>query len=89
MVSEELETLIGARGQARLEAVTQWRRAIPQYTIGHLGRVRRAERAQAALPGLFLCASWRGGVSVGDCIKSACETAANVAERLSASDGAG
>jgi protoporphyrinogen oxidase len=44
--------------------------------------VRRAVEAESALPGLFLCASWRGGVSVGDCIKSAHETAEKIADYL-------
>jgi oxygen-dependent protoporphyrinogen oxidase len=68
---EELADLIGAAGPARLCAVTRWPRAIPQYTLGHLERIARAQAAEAALPGLFLCASYRGGVSVGDCIKAA------------------
>jgi protoporphyrinogen/coproporphyrinogen III oxidase len=77
-VSDELVQLIGARGAPVLSTVTRWRRAIPQYTLGHLERVRRATEAEPALPGLFLCASWRGGVAVGDCIRSAHETAERI-----------
>jgi hypothetical protein len=33
--------------------------------------VARADAAQRVLPGLFFCASWKGGVSVGDCIRNA------------------
>ena len=84
IVSEELATLIGARGEPQLSAVTQWVRAIPQYTLGHLERVRRATQAEGALPGLFLCASWRGGVAVGDCIRSAHETADRITAFLHA-----
>ena len=62
--------LLGARAAPLFQAVTCWPRAIPQYTLGHLERVARAEAASRTLPGLFLCASWRGGVSVGDCIKN-------------------
>jgi oxygen-dependent protoporphyrinogen oxidase len=62
--------LLGVRSAPLFQAVTRWPRAIPQYTLGHLARVARAEAATRALPGLFLCASWKGGVSVGDCIKS-------------------
>jgi oxygen-dependent protoporphyrinogen oxidase len=50
--------------------VTRWRRAIPQYTLGHLERVAAIEAAERANPGLYLCANYRGGISVGDCIKS-------------------
>jgi protoporphyrinogen/coproporphyrinogen III oxidase len=73
--SDELKELIGARGSPALSAITRWPRAIPQYTLGHLERVRRAEAAQQALPGLFLCGSYREGVAVGDRIKSAHGTA--------------
>ncbi len=62
--------LLGARAAPQWQAVTCWPRAIPQYTLGHLGRVARAEAAERALPGLFFCANWKGGVSVGDCIKN-------------------
>jgi protoporphyrinogen/coproporphyrinogen III oxidase len=62
--------LLGASAKPLFQAVTRWPRAIPQYTLGHQGRVARAEAAAAALPGLRLCASWKGGVSVGDCIRN-------------------
>jgi oxygen-dependent protoporphyrinogen oxidase len=60
--------LLGARRAPLFQVVTRWAQAIPQYTLGHLDRVARATAAQRALPGLFFCASWKGGVSVGDCI---------------------
>jgi len=75
IVHEELAALVGAQGAPGFCAMTRWPRAIPQYTLGHLDRVRRAEQAQRALPGLFLCSSYRGGVAVGDCIKSARDVA--------------
>jgi oxygen-dependent protoporphyrinogen oxidase len=66
----EHAALLGARQPPLFQAVTRWPRAIPQYTLGHLGRVARAEAARQALPGLHFCANWKGGVSVGDCIKN-------------------
>jgi len=63
--------LLGARGAPLFQVVTRWPRAIPQYALGHQGRLARAEAALRALPGLFFCASWTGGVSVGDCIRNA------------------
>jgi len=70
LVHAELGALLGASGAPLFQAVTRWPRAIAQYTLGHLDRVERAEAAGRALPGLFLCASWMGGVSVGDCIRN-------------------
>lgn len=79
---EEHAALLGARGLPRFQQVTRWLRAIPQYTLGHLERVARAEAAQQVLPGLHFSANWRGGVSVGDCIRNAHLNAEAVAARL-------
>jgi oxygen-dependent protoporphyrinogen oxidase len=82
IVHEELSALLGVHGAAVFSAVTRWPRAIPQYTLGHLDRIARAERAESEFPGLFLCASYRGGVAVGDCIASAGRIADRVARYL-------
>ncbi|MGZ5091278.1 MAG: protoporphyrinogen oxidase [Burkholderiales bacterium] len=82
VVHHELTSLLGAHGAPALTAITRRERAIPQYTLGHQDRIRRAEQAQDALPGLFLSGSYRGGVSVGDCIKSAHEMADAVAQHV-------
>lgn len=68
-VAEELASLLGARAPLWSEIV-RWPQAISQYTLGHLERVAAIDEAIAAVPGLFLCASWRGGISVGDCVNS-------------------
>jgi len=78
-VRREIAALVGASGPPLWQEVVRWPRAIPQYDIGHLDRLRRVEAAEAALPGLFFCASYRGGVAVGDCIKNGSATAAQVA----------
>ena len=70
-VQSELEALAGARGEPQWLAITRWTHAIPQYNLGHRERLRPIEDAERALPGLFFCANYRGGISVGDCIKSA------------------
>ena len=69
-VTAALRRYLGAQ-RPLWQVATRWPRAIPQYTLGHLQRIAAVERAEAAVPGLRLCANWRGGVSVADCIKSA------------------
>lgn len=71
IVHSELTSLVGARDEPLWTEITRWSHAIPQYDLGHLARLRPVEEAERALPGLHFCASYRGGVSVGDCIKSA------------------
>ena len=82
LVLAEQQLLLGARQPPLFNRVTRWPRAIPQYTLGHLGRVARADTAMQALPGLHFCANWKGGVSVGDCIKNGHLSAAAVAAQL-------
>jgi len=71
LVHEELAPLIGATAPPQWLDLTRWTHAIPQYNIGHAERIGALDDAEHAAPGLFTCASYRGGVSVGDCIKSA------------------
>jgi oxygen-dependent protoporphyrinogen oxidase len=56
--------LLGTRADPLWQVVTRWPRAIPQYTLGHLKRVARAQVLEQALPGrapVRQLAGWRGG----------------------------
>ena len=79
MVAGEQRALLGCPAAPEFSRVTRWERAIPQYAPGHLQRMERLSRAEADLPGLFFCANYRGGISVGDCVKSAHAMAERVA----------
>ncbi len=81
-VEEELAELLGARVPTRVR-LTRWERAIPQYSLGHAHRMAAVDRAEAADPGLWFCANWRGGISVGDCVQNAERTAEAVEAYLS------
>jgi oxygen-dependent protoporphyrinogen oxidase len=81
-VASELSRRLGARAAPLWSELTRWPRAIPQYTLGHFGRIAEVERAERDAPGLFFCANYRGGISISDCIKSAHSTAAQVREAL-------
>jgi len=69
-VRGELAERLGTRGAPLWQEVVRWKQAIPQYDIGHLDRLRRIEEAESAVPGLWFCANYRGGVAVGDRIKA-------------------
>ncbi len=43
---------------------------MPQYLLGHTGRVERIEQRLAALPGLRVAGASYKGVGVPDCIAS-------------------
>jgi len=59
----EVARLFGLTEPPVYEKTVLWKRAIPQYELGHLDRVRGAERALAARPGLFLTGNGYHGVS--------------------------
>ena len=56
--------------------VHRWWRAMPQYELGHLDRVRRIR--EALPPGIFIVGSAFDGVGVSDLAHAAQETAAQV-----------
>ncbi len=47
-----------------------WSKAIPQYNIGYIEHEKVFERFENKFPGFFLAGNYRGGISIGDCIKS-------------------
>jgi oxygen-dependent protoporphyrinogen oxidase len=67
----DLGRLLQISGMPEFIKVRKWPRAIPQYTLGHAGRMASLESAEDSLPGFRFCANYRGGVSIGDCIASA------------------
>ncbi|MDX9758726.1 MAG: protoporphyrinogen oxidase [Bacteroidota bacterium] len=67
----EQHALLGTPMTPDFIHVTSWKHAIPQYVHGHLARMAAVDAVEAAHPGLHFCANYRGGISVGDCVKSA------------------
>lgn len=69
----ELGAAVGLAPTVRPVAstVTRWDGGLPQYPVGHLGRVARIRSAVAALPGLAVCGAVYDGVGIPACIASA------------------
>ncbi|TSA25569.1 MAG: protoporphyrinogen oxidase [Ignavibacteriales bacterium] len=47
-----------------------WQKAIPQYNIGYIEHENYFDRFESKNPGIFLSGNYRGGISVGDCVKN-------------------
>ena len=60
----------------RAVSIERWKHAIPQYEIGHRGRMEALSRTEARWPGLRFLGSYRGGVSVGDVVRNGLAAAA-------------
>ncbi|MDP9133207.1 MAG: protoporphyrinogen oxidase [Actinomycetota bacterium] len=67
---EQLSDLLGV-GEAPLwTRVARYRKAMPQYHVGHLARVETIELALARHPGLALAGGAYRGVGIADCVRS-------------------
>ena len=82
LVRAELSALAGIRGTPVHTEVHRYPAGMPQYTVGHLGRVARIRNALAACPGLSVTGAPYNGVGIPDCISDALTTAQAVLANL-------
>jgi oxygen-dependent protoporphyrinogen oxidase len=82
LVRAELGALAGIRGTPVHTEVHRYPAGMPQYTVGHLGRVARIRSALAACPGLAMTGAAYSGVGIPDCISDALATARQVLATL-------
>ena len=74
-VQEDVEALLGISGTPTLCRTTRYTGGMPQYNVGHLGRVERIETRLRQFPALALAGKSYRGVGIADCIHGG-ETAA-------------
>ncbi len=64
--------------------ITRWKKAMPQYNVGHLERMRKIKESLAMeLPGVFLAGGSYEGVGIPDCIDQGEAAVKKVLEFLS------
>ena len=78
-VRGEFETMMHITGEPIYSSYKFWPKAIPQYSIGHIEHENYFALFEKKFPGIVLSGSFRGGISIGDCIKNA----ELIAEKLS------
>jgi oxygen-dependent protoporphyrinogen oxidase len=78
-VLADLGRAIGFHGRPSLFQITRWKRAIPQYVVGHKDRVASIDAAAARHPGLCLLGNWKGGIAMPDCVRAANSAARELA----------
>jgi oxygen-dependent protoporphyrinogen oxidase len=66
----ELRDVMGICAEPVLCRINRFARAMPQYNVGHLERMRRIESLAGHLPGLYLAGAAYGGVGIPDCARS-------------------
>jgi len=68
MVRGELKDIMGITAEPLFTRIYKWKKAMPQYTIGHEERVRDIEEKTARHKGLFLTGSSYHGIGIPDSI---------------------
>ncbi len=84
LVCNELSILFREPISPILVEIIRWKRAIPQYTIGHQERVLAIDRLSSQFPSLFVIGNAFRGVAMTDCVAAGKRTAGKVVERLRA-----
>ena len=80
-VRRDLRVMMGIVAEPELVEHVPWPRGIPQYELGHLGKVSRAKDALAEYP-VFLTGNAYHGVGVNDTVRDAQQTAQKLLESL-------
>ncbi len=81
IATDGLATTMGIRDSPKYSEVIRWPKGVPQYTVGHLARVRRIKAGLSEL-GIVMSSNALGGISVNDCIAKGHKTAQRVARHL-------
>jgi len=79
---EELNSILGLRGEPALARVKKWEKAIPQYNIGYEKIIESIENFKLRNRGIFFCSNFYRGISVSDCIKNSVFAAAETFDYL-------
>ena len=67
-VREEFRELLGVGAEPLWARVNRWPDSMPQYAVGHRGRIAEIERAAVALPAFELAGAMLRGVGIPDCV---------------------
>lgn len=69
-VKAEFQQLMKITGKPDFESSRFWPKAIPQYNIGYIEHENYFDEFEKNNPGILIGGNYRGGISVGDCIKN-------------------
>jgi oxygen-dependent protoporphyrinogen oxidase len=74
LVVDDLDAIIGLRGDPTLVRIKRWLRAIPQYAMGYQDVQRMFDEVESEVAGLYFAGNFRRGISIGDSVQCAHDT---------------
>jgi len=79
-VHDELVEAMGVTGSPVHQSIQRWPQAMPQYLVGHQGRLDALDAAMRDVPGVYLTGAAYRGVGIASCVADAGRIATAVAE---------
>ncbi|GAB4545491.1 MAG: protoporphyrinogen oxidase [Thermodesulfovibrionia bacterium] len=77
-VFDELKPILGLKGMPDMVRIYRWERAIPQYEMGHNGRLRRIGERLRLYNGIYLTGNAYRGIGMNDCIEDGFRVAEDI-----------
>ncbi len=74
----DLQRILGVKGPPDFATITRYKRALPQYGIGHQDILKRIEDTPNRIQGLYIAGNYLRGISVRDCISSGARLASKI-----------
>ena len=82
LVLQDLERLLGVRGEPVFSRSYLWNNSIPQYYIGYGKILEKISEFESSNPGIFLSGNYRNGIALRQCINSGLDAADKVMSYL-------
>ena len=82
-VHDELVEAMGVTASPVHQSIQRWPQAMPQYLVGHQGRLDALDASMRDLPGIYLTGAAYRGVGIASCVADAGRIAAAVAQHTS------
>ena len=79
----ELKSVLDLRAEPDFTHLKRWRKAIPQYNLGYERIENDIEDFENKNRGIFFCSNFYKGISVGDSVKNAYQTADRIEDLFS------
>lgn len=83
-VFDELNPMLFMKTEPDMVRIYRWDKAIPQYVLGHVEKLRSIDERLKSFPGLYLAGNSYRGVGMNDCVENGLKVADSIIKNMSA-----
>lgn len=78
----ELNQILGLKAEPDMVRIYRWKKAIPQYLLGHIHRLASIDERLQKHPGLYLTGNAYRGIGINDCVENSYKVADEILKTL-------